>query len=131
MRPIFPKKSSPQRFLVVWPPLRPASALLIFFVSGIRPPPPRSGCPGCSCVNHLKWPQGGTRMLRGMPQLSPAQRGALGPLLNAAPFPKVVRDLGRRFEANGHELYLVGGAVRDALLDRRSPDIDLTTHPTP
>jgi hypothetical protein len=25
---------------VVWPPLRPASALLIFVVSGIRPPPP-------------------------------------------------------------------------------------------
>jgi poly(A) polymerase len=72
-------------------------------------------------------------MLRGMSQLSPAQREALGALLNAAPFAKVVRDLGRRFAERGHELYLVGGTVRDALLDRTAPDadIDLTTDATP
>jgi poly(A) polymerase len=72
-------------------------------------------------------------MLRGMHQLSPAQREALGALLNAAPFAKVVRDLGRRFAERGHELYLVGGTVRDALLDRTDPkaDIDLTTDATP
>jgi poly(A) polymerase len=72
-------------------------------------------------------------MLRGMSELSPAQREALGALLNAAPFAKVVRDLGRRFAERGHELYLVGGTVRDALLDRIDPeaDIDLTTDATP
>ena len=69
----------------------------------------------------------------GMTELSPAQREALGALLNAAPFAVVVRDLGRRFAARGHELYLVGGTVRDALLDRTAPDadIDLTTDATP
>ena len=66
-----------------------------------------------------------------MSELSPAQREALGALLSKAPFAKVVRELGRRFEASGHELYLVGGTVRDALLDRSSPDIDLTTDATP
>ena len=66
-----------------------------------------------------------------MSELSPSQREALGALLNAAPFAKVVRDLGRRFEVGGHELYLVGGTVRDALLDRASPDVDLTTDATP
>ncbi|HEV2920840.1 MAG TPA: CCA tRNA nucleotidyltransferase, partial [Actinomycetota bacterium] len=68
-----------------------------------------------------------------MSELSPAQRAALGALLNAAPFAKVVRDLGRRFAERGHELYLVGGTVRDALLDRTDPDadIDLTTDATP
>ncbi|HEX7149718.1 MAG TPA: CCA tRNA nucleotidyltransferase, partial [Actinomycetota bacterium] len=66
-----------------------------------------------------------------MPELSPAQREALGALLNAAPFAKVVRDLGRRFAERDHELYLVGGTVRDALLDRAPPDVDLTTDATP
>jgi poly(A) polymerase len=66
-----------------------------------------------------------------MTQLSPAQREALGALLRAAPFAKVVRDLGERFAQRGHELYLVGGTVRDALLDRASPDVDLTTDASP
>jgi poly(A) polymerase len=77
--------------------------------------------------------QGGGAYAAGMTELSPAQREALGALLNAAPFANVVRDLGRRFAARGHELYLVGGTVRDALLDRTNPDadIDLTTDATP
>ena len=66
-----------------------------------------------------------------MRQLSAAQREALGALLRAAPFAKVVRDLGERFARHGHQLYLVGGTVRDALLDRVSPDVDLTTDATP
>src|SRR5918999_1370068 len=70
-------------------------------------------------------------MLRGMPELSQSQREALGALLYAAPFAKVVRALGRRFAERGHELYLVGGTARDALLDRASPDVDLTTDATP
>src|SRR5438128_1611551 len=39
--------------------------------------------------------------------------------------PSVVRELGERFRAAGHELYLVGGAVRDAILHRATPDHDL------
>jgi poly(A) polymerase len=68
-----------------------------------------------------------------MSELSQAQHEALGALLQEAPFTKVVRDLGRRFAERGHELYLVGGTVRDALLDRTSDDmdIDLTTDATP
>jgi poly(A) polymerase len=62
-----------------------------------------------------------TRYPADMTQLSPAQREALGALLRAAPFARVVRDLGERFAQRGHELYLVGGTVRDALLDRASP----------
>ena len=81
----------------------------------------------------LELAQGVGAYAAGMTELSPAQREALGALLNAAPFAVVVRDLGRRFAARGHELYLVGGTVRDALLDRTAPDadIDLTTDATP
>lgn len=42
-------------------------------------------------------------------------------------------ELAERFAAKGHRLYLVGGVVRDALLDRLSAtnDLDLTTDATP
>jgi poly(A) polymerase len=43
----------------------------------------------------------------------------------------VLRELGSLFDAAGHELYLVGGSVRDALLGRLSPDLDLTTDARP
>ncbi|HEX9711326.1 MAG TPA: CCA tRNA nucleotidyltransferase [Actinomycetota bacterium] len=36
-------------------------------------------------------------------------------------------DLAARFREAGHELYLVGGAVRDALLQRRVDELDFTT----
>ncbi len=40
--------------------------------------------------------------------------------------------LAHEFRAAGHELYLVGGTVRDVLLGRQaSPDIDMTTDATP
>lgn len=42
-----------------------------------------------------------------------------------------VVDLARRFAAEGHVLYLVGGSVRDALLDRGSSDLDFTTDARP
>jgi len=42
-----------------------------------------------------------------------------------------VVDLAARFAAAGHELYLVGGSVRDALLDRESSDLDFTTSARP
>src|SRR5688572_3299117 len=42
-------------------------------------------------------------------------------------------ELGERFAARSHRLYLVGGVVRDALLDRLkgTSDLDLTTDATP
>ncbi len=43
----------------------------------------------------------------------------------------LLRDLGARFAAAGHELYLVGGSVRDALMGRLSPDLDFTTDARP
>lgn len=64
-------------------------------------------------------------------QLSPEQQRALEALLRKSPFAAVARDLGRRFAAAGHQLYLVGGTVRDALLERPSPDVDFTTDATP
>jgi poly(A) polymerase len=42
-----------------------------------------------------------------------------------------VVELARLFDAEGYELYLVGGSVRDALLDRESNDFDFTTQATP
>lgn len=41
------------------------------------------------------------------------------------------REVAERLVAAGHECYLVGGTVRDALLDRPSPDVDLTTSARP
>ena len=43
----------------------------------------------------------------------------------------VALDLGRRFADAGHELALVGGPVRDALLGRSVSDLDLTTDAHP
>ncbi|OMC45518.1 CCA tRNA nucleotidyltransferase [Mycobacterium sp. IS-1264] len=44
----------------------------------------------------------------------------------------VLRELGSAFADAGHELYLVGGSVRDALLGRlSSPDLDFTTDAHP
>ncbi|MGH3346193.1 MAG: CCA tRNA nucleotidyltransferase [Nocardioides sp.] len=43
----------------------------------------------------------------------------------------VLGPLGERFRAAGHELHLVGGPVRDALLGRAVSDLDLTTSARP
>jgi poly(A) polymerase len=43
----------------------------------------------------------------------------------------VLGELGRVFAGAGHELYLVGGSVRDALLGRPFPDWDFTTDARP
>ena len=40
-------------------------------------------------------------------------------------------ELGRLFEAAGHELSLVGGPVRDLFVGRVSPDLDFTTDANP
>jgi poly(A) polymerase len=48
------------------------------------------------------------------------------------PYAPVLRDLGQLFADAGHQLYLVGGSVRDALLDRvNTPDLDFTTDARP
>lgn len=43
----------------------------------------------------------------------------------------VTGPLAGRFSAAGHDLYLVGGSVRDALLGRLSDDLDFTTDARP
>lgn len=44
---------------------------------------------------------------------------------------EVLRELGGLFADAGHELYLVGGSVRDALLGRPLTDLDFTTDARP
>lgn len=41
------------------------------------------------------------------------------------------RELAERFDEAGHRLYLVGGSVRDALLDQPNSDLDFTTDARP
>ncbi len=60
--------------------------------------------------------------------LSEAQRRAVGELVRVSP---VLEELGERFAAAGHQLALVGGSVRDALLGRLGNDLDLTTDARP
>ena len=43
----------------------------------------------------------------------------------------MLRGLGQLFADHGHELYLVGGSVRDALLGRLGADLDFTTDARP
>ncbi len=43
----------------------------------------------------------------------------------------LAKELGERFGDAGFELYLVGGVVRDAMLGRTSPDMDLATSAKP
>jgi poly(A) polymerase len=47
------------------------------------------------------------------------------------PLRPLLEDLGSRFAGAGHRLALVGGPVRDALLGRRSLDLDFTTDALP
>jgi poly(A) polymerase len=62
-------------------------------------------------------------------ELTADQRKAIAELLRrVAP---VADELGHRFAAAGHELALVGGPVRDALLRRAGSDLDLTTDAHP
>lgn len=47
------------------------------------------------------------------------------------PLPEEVAGIARRLTAAGHDVYLVGGAVRDALLGRTPHDFDLATDAHP
>lgn len=60
--------------------------------------------------------------------IDPALREAISRLTPHLP---VLLDLGGRFAAEGFELALVGGPVRDAFLGRDAPDLDLTTSARP
>jgi poly(A) polymerase len=66
--------------------------------------------------------------------LTPDQAAALGGLVDVHP---EARELGERFAAAGHELFLVGGTVRDTLLAGGDPaaldevDLDLATSAPP
>ncbi|MFI9720971.1 CCA tRNA nucleotidyltransferase [Streptomyces sp. NPDC052396] len=61
-------------------------------------------------------------------ELTQVQRRAVSELLRVSP---VADDLGRRFQAAGFTLALVGGSVRDALLGRLGNDLDFTTDARP
>lgn len=61
-------------------------------------------------------------------ELTAAQRTAVAELLRVSP---VADELGRRFASAGHELHLVGGSVRDALLGRLGDDLDFCTDAQP
>ena len=61
-------------------------------------------------------------------RLVDAQRDVAAELDRIGP---VVDELGALFDGAGHELALVGGPVRDAMLGRRHNDLDLTTSARP
>ncbi len=60
--------------------------------------------------------------------MADAQRSVTAELDRIGP---VIDALGERFAAAGHELALVGGPVRDAMLGRQHNDLDLTTSARP
>jgi poly(A) polymerase len=61
-------------------------------------------------------------------ELTEAQRRAIVELVRVFP---VIDDIGARFSSTGHELHLVGGSVRDALLGRLGDDLDFATSARP
>ena len=63
-----------------------------------------------------------------MLELTPNQRRRLGVVREATP---KVRRLAASFADAGHEFYLVGGSVRDALMGRLGNDLDFTTSARP
>ena len=70
-----------------------------------------------------------------MPDSSPKSTADAGLLAAAAValnrHSDLLRELGAVFADAGHELYLVGGSVRDALLGRLGNDLDFTTDARP
>jgi poly(A) polymerase len=64
----------------------------------------------------------------GSVRLADAQRDVAAELDRIGP---VLDELGSRFGGSGHELALVGGPVRDAMLGRRHNDLDFTTSARP
>lgn len=63
-----------------------------------------------------------------VPSLTQAQSNAVAQMLRITP---AVGRLASLFEAAGHQLFLVGGSVRDALLGHLGNDLDFTTSARP
>jgi poly(A) polymerase len=85
--------------------------------------PARRAALGCRSVSDAA-----ERRPLGSVRLVDAQRHVAAELDRIGP---VVDELGRLFADAGHELALVGGPVRDAMLGRRHNDLDLTTSARP
>lgn len=66
-------------------------------------------------------------MSEAIPEVDPRVRAAVA-LHQHAP---LLREIGGLFAAAGHQLYLVGGSVRDAVLGRATADLDFTTDALP
>ena len=69
-----------------------------------------------------------TSSAQAVDSLGAAQRRAVAELLRILP---VADALGERFAGAGHEIALVGGSVRDALLGRLGEDLDFATSAPP
>lgn len=61
--------------------------------------------------------------------MSPENPDRAGSTLD--PVRPLLEEIGARFAAAGHEIALVGGPVRDAIMGRRSADLDFTTSAHP
>lgn len=53
------------------------------------------------------------------------------PETNKIQIPQILKKMNSIFDSNGYEAYLVGGAVRDMLLEKEVSDWDLTTNAKP
>lgn len=62
------------------------------------------------------------------PSLSDVQQAAVRELVRTSP---VIDEVGARFAEAGHEIALVGGSVRDALMGRLGTDLDFATSARP
>jgi len=62
------------------------------------------------------------------PELARAQENAA---VDLVPIHPIADELAARFAAAGHRLYLVGGSVRDAIMNREQTDLDFTTDAHP
>ncbi|MGH2710930.1 MAG: CCA tRNA nucleotidyltransferase [Actinomycetota bacterium] len=61
--------------------------------------------------------------------MAPPEEGS--PTADLIDVPPPAAELGQRFEKAGHQLYLVGGAVRDAVLGTIGDELDFTTDARP
>lgn len=66
-----------------------------------------------------------------LPMALPENLEQAAALLRRSPIPDALRDVARILHDAGHEVVLVGGAVRDVLLARPHGDWDLATSATP
>src|SRR5207247_9139570 len=103
--------------------------------------------PPCRCT--VRSPATIPSRVSGAVQTTPSQTGTYGTVARPPPailvlvmahgssgaaldVPTLAIELGSRFADAGHELFLVGGSVRDLLLGRDVSDLDFATsaHPT-